>query len=115
MLLRFFIALIFSACVGLSTAAVERDHSGFYTDLKYIAEADDYLGFRIDVHQGPKSTVEFELCEGSCYGGETLPATIEGDQISFVHEVSWTDSVGNAGITRTPVTGRFVKGGLMLR
>ncbi|WP_419317343.1 hypothetical protein ACN2C7_12750 [Caulobacter sp. ErkDOM-E] len=91
------------------------NRSGFYDNLRYIDEADDYVGARLDVRDGPNPTVEFELCEGWCNGAEVFPARILGDQIQFTYLSRWIDQAGAAGADAIPVSGRFVRRGVMLK
>jgi len=99
----------------VSAWSVKPDRSGFYDNLRYIAEADDYVGARLDVRDGANPTVEFELCEGWCNGAEAFPATIEGDRIRFTYLFRKISADGVPSADPIPVSGRFVRRGVMLK
>lgn len=109
------LSLLLIALAGPPVAAAELSHSGFYTNLRYIAEADDYVGIRLEVRQGSQSTVEFELCEGWCNGAETFPAVISGDRISFTYLQRSTDQAEHETFVQVPVTGHFKRRSVMLK
>lgn len=90
-------------------------HAGLYDNVRYIAEADDYVGARITVRTGPRPTVEFENCMGVCSDPEVFPAKIEGDRLSFTYVMQSVDQDGRPSPHSYPVTGRFVRGGLILK
>jgi hypothetical protein len=107
------IALLIAAALSIAQAA-PRDRSGFYDNVRYIAEADDYVGVRVGVRQGATTQVEFEVCGGWCNGAETLPATVSGDRLTFVFQRRWTGQGGRETIEQVHVVGRFTPGGLIL-
>jgi len=104
-------AVVFAA----ASAHAAPDHAGRYDNLRYIDEADDYVGARLTVKTGPRPTVDFELCEGWCNGSQVFPAKIEGDRLSFTYVIQSVDQNGRPSPHSLPVTGRFVKGGLILK
>jgi hypothetical protein len=115
---RFSTPVIALSCLaGLSVGAhaATARHAGLYNNIRYIEEADDYVGARIDVRPGPNPTVEFELCEGWCNGSEVFPAKIDGDRITFTYLSRWVSSDGGEGAHSISMTGRFVRRGLWLR
>ena len=111
------VAIVLSCVTGLAANvnAAAPHRSGHYNNRRYIEEADDYVGARIDVREGPSPTVEFELCEGWCNGSEVFPAKIDGDSISFTYLSRWVSSDGHKSADSIPVTGRFVRRGLLLK
>jgi hypothetical protein len=108
------IAFLVAAVAAPIVHAAPRDHSGFYDNVRYIAEADDYVGVRVGVRQGATTQVEFEVCGGWCNGPETLPATISGDRLTFTFQRRWTGQGGRETIEQVSVAGRFTRGGLIL-
>lgn len=67
-----------------------------YTNLRYIAEADDYVGLNLSISAGPSPVVSYELCEGWCNGPLSFPARIEGGVIRFTVKQELVDQAGNA-------------------
>jgi hypothetical protein len=111
----FWAAAALSAALSGVAIAASPNHSGFYKHLVHIEEADDYVGAQIQVMDGPKPRVRFELCEGWCNGAHVFPARIDGDRINFVLVENLTDSEGRKSVSQMPVSGRFTKRGLVLR
>lgn len=109
------LVLTLAAVAGTSGVAAQPDHSGYYTNLRYIPGADDYVGIRLDVRQGASSTVEFEVCEGWCNGAETYPANIAGDRIAFTYRQRLNDGFGHETVVQVPVTGRFERRGVVVK
>jgi len=104
-----------SLAMGSTATAARSSHSGHYENIRYIGEADDYVGARIEVREGDRPTVDFELCEGWCNGSEIFPATIDGDRITFTYQSRWRTQDGREGADSIRVSGRFVRQGLMLK
>ncbi len=114
--LRVFAIVLLCGIAGATNVdAAGPRHGGHYNNVRYIEEADDYVGARINVREGPRPTVEFELCEGWCNGSEVFPAKIDGDRISFTYLARWVSENGRKGADSIPVTGRFVRQGLLLK
>lgn len=67
-----------------------------YTNLRYIAEADDYVGLNLGISTGQAPVVSYELCEGWCHGPLTFPAKIENGVIRFTVKQELVDQAGNA-------------------
>ena len=91
-------ALLFTA--GILTGCAESPASalsGVYSDVRYSEETGDADGFEVELDASKSQpTIVFTICEGGCYGGDTWPAAIKGNQIAFrvVHE--WRRSDGSA-------------------
>ncbi|WP_145998389.1 hypothetical protein [Caulobacter flavus] len=101
---------------GTAHAAPDRaGHAGHYDNVRYIAEADDYVGARVTVRTGAQPSVVFENCMGVCSDPEVLPARIEADRLSFTYVMRSVDQDGRPAPHSYPVTGRFVRGGLILK
>jgi len=67
-----------------------------YTNLRYIAEADDYVGLNLGISTGLSPVVSYELCEGWCNGALSFPAKIESGVIRFTVKQELVDQAGNA-------------------
>jgi hypothetical protein len=91
-------ALLFTA--GILTGCAETPApalSGVYSEVRYSEETGDANGFEVELDASKSQpTVVFTICAGGCYGGDTWPAAIKGNQIAFrvVHE--WRRSDGSA-------------------
>jgi hypothetical protein len=111
------LVIALSAVCGpsLAAGAAKVDRSGSYDNVRYIEVADDYVGVRAEVRDGPRPTVDFEVCEGWCNGSEVFPATITGDRISFTYMQRSVDVDGRKSTESIAVTGRFVRRGLLLK
>jgi hypothetical protein len=109
---RLALACAFMLVSGAAQAAPER--AGYYENLRYITEVDDYVGVRMTVSTGPAPSVDFELCQGWCNGSEVFPAVIDGDRIAFTYVSRGETRDGQVVTHATPVTGRFVRGGVIL-
>ena len=114
MIRALFLAIILAAVPAAGWSA-KPDRSGFYDNLRYIAEADDYVGVRLDVRDGPQPAGEFELCEGWCNGSDVFPARMDGSTISFVYQSRRVSENGQAGSDPVAVSGRFVRRGIWLK
>ncbi|MBN9319362.1 MAG: hypothetical protein J0I28_06735 [Caulobacterales bacterium] len=57
--------------------------SGPYSDVRYIAEADDYVGTNLEILPESLPKVRYELCEGWCNGATVYPATLEYGVLRF--------------------------------
>lgn len=107
-LLRSTLVLALLSAAGQALAAPE--YAGHYDNVRYVEEAGDLVGYRVTVRTGPKPTVAFEICQGECNGARVFPAWIEGDRISFGYARG-----GLSSMPAVPVTGRFVRDGLILQ
>ena len=82
--------------------------TGVYSNVSYSDETGDAGGFEVAINadSGSSPTVVFTICEGGCYGGDTWPVAINGNQIAFsvVHEwkrsdgSTWTETEEYEGI-----------------
>jgi hypothetical protein len=109
------LALLGVTIAGASSAADRAVHGGLYDSVWISTLTGDQGGVRIRVDDGPSPTVDFELCEGWCNGSEVFPAKIDGDRITFIYMSRWVSESGAPGADSIPVSGRFVRGGLMLK
>jgi hypothetical protein len=75
--------LLTSSAVLAAPATASTDPSGVYSSVRYIPEAGDLLGMKVEVRTKPRPVVVVTICEGECQGGRTWPAVIRGRQISF--------------------------------
>ncbi len=66
-----------------------------YTNVRYIPEADDYVGLNLSVSAGPNPVVSYELCEGWCNGPLSFPANVGSGIIRFTVRQELTDQAGN--------------------
>ena len=88
--------LAFGAVVGCAQVPLPT-MSGVYSNVRYSDETGDAGGFEVHLAANENQpTVVFTICEGGCYGGETWPVSIVGNQIAFrvIHE--WTRSDGSS-------------------
>ena len=81
-----FICFIFA--FGLSAFAADGHQSGTslvgdYSNVVYIEEAGDDLGYDLKVRLDPQPRVYFQDCEGSCHGGVWIAA--QRDEIGRAH------------------------------
>ncbi len=87
--------------------------SGVYSNVRYSDETGDAGGFEVQLDaNASQPTVVFTICEGGCYGGDTWPVAINGNQVSFrvVHE--WKRSDGSAW-TETQDYEGFISGDIL--
>lgn len=85
------IALL-SASAGSANA--EPPWTGKYSNLRYISEADDYVGLNLEISVDPTPRVRYELCEGWCNGALEFPAEINGGVLRFVVRQDLVDQDG---------------------
>jgi hypothetical protein len=107
--------LVKPAVAGLALALAACAHApqgppppGAYSNLRYIAEAGDYIGTNLKIlGDGPTRTVDYELCEGWCNGSRKFPAAVRGDTLTFTAR---QDVVNGRGEPAAPWIYRVVVG-----
>jgi len=103
-------ALALTALAAPSALGAPAGRVEMYTNLKYIAEADDYVGLNLRIRRGITPSVDYELCEGWCNGSLRFPATIEGSTIRFtVRQPLWNEKGQPAEPTVYRVVARKVQ------
>jgi hypothetical protein len=93
---------------GAHAAGIQR--ADYYTNVRYIPEAGDYLGLNLAILPGPTPLVSYELCEGWCNGASSFPAEIDGGTVRFTVREELYDPDGNPAPPRVyRVEARFVQ------
>lgn len=111
-------ALILSVSLVSHAYAADPPGAGRYSNVRYIPEADDYVGLNLEISPGPKPTVSYELCEGWCNGALNVPAENRDGMIRFTVRDELQDQDGKpmpphvyrveARLVRTPFGRRLL-------
>ena len=112
------VAHLLAATLASCAHAATLPGAGRYSSVRYIPEADDYLGLNLEILPGPGPEVRYELCEGWCNGALKFPAEITKGTIRFTVREELKDQDGNplpphvyrveARLVRTPLGRRLV-------
>jgi hypothetical protein len=91
--MRLVALLVLVSFIPMSAYAARLPASA-YSDVRYIAEADDLVGMELRLHRGPNPGIDFVLCEGGCYDQVYLPITPTANGFTFVYRQKTRDEHG---------------------
>jgi len=86
-------AAMFMLFAGPASAA-DAPLAGRYSNVRYIAEADDYVGLNLEIGPGSAPSVSYELCEGWCNGPHSFPARVADGVLRFTVREDLFDAEG---------------------
>lgn len=91
--------------------AAPADVAGRYSNVRHIPVADDYVGLNLEISNGPRPTVRYELCEGWCNGALVFPARVQDGVVRFtVREPVFSPDSSTAAPLVYRVEVRFKRG-----
>jgi hypothetical protein len=94
------VACVLTAFSAGHADAADPPPAGRYSNLRYIPEAGDYIGLKLEIFSAPRPSVSYELCEGWCNGARTFPAEISGGIIRFTVRQELKDQDGKPAAPR---------------